>query len=97
VDIEMVEDEPSGTTEYIYTVRFGGKIVDIETFLSYLADGGVEVEEVDKILTIEQTSDEAEFTDSTPTTSLATPPYKVGPGPGLSGPIAVVNKSSVHS
>lgn len=97
VDIEMVEDEPSGTTEYIYTVRFGGKVVDIETFLAHIADDGGEVEEADLILTVEQVTDAANFEDSTPTTSIDTPPYKVGPGPGLSGPIAVVNKSTVHS
>lgn len=90
VDIEMVENEPSGTTEYIYTVRFGGKLVDIETFLAHLAEDGDEVQEADKILTIFGASDQMELDDNTPTKTNYTPPFEWGPS---GNPQFVWNKS----
>jgi hypothetical protein len=83
VRVELRETSAS-TTEYIYTIRFGGKVVGIQEFLETLAaqqGAGEETADATEILTIEHVVETLEFDDSaTPIThSIDTPPYEYGP------------------
>lgn len=89
VTITMYEGE-SGATEYEYLVRFGGKIVDVETFIMTLAKQGTDVSNADEIKTIFGASDTIELEDSTPTMTKFTPPFQWGPS---GSPQWVWNKS----
>lgn len=77
VNISMVED--GDTTEYVYTVRFGGKMVGVQEFLESLASEGEEVDNVDEIKTIKQATDELEMDDGTPSQSITTGNFEYGP------------------
>lgn len=90
VDIEMVEDEENTTTEYFYTVRFGGRLVGVQEFLESLASEGEEVQDSNLILTIEQVVDPVEMDDGTPTMTKYTGNFEYGPG---GDPQAVWNQS----
>jgi len=79
VNTSLVEDEDASTTEYLYTVRFGGRIVDIETFLESLIPEGDDITNTDEIKTIFGTSDQFEFEDGSFTTLNQTPPFEYGP------------------
>lgn len=80
VNIEMVE--AGDDTEYIYTVRFGGKLVGVQEFLESLASeaAGAEVGNVEEILTIEHTTDSVEIEEVSVTEELFTPPFQYGAG-----------------
>ena len=88
VNIQLVED--GTTTEYIYTVRFGGKLVGVSEFLEGLASTGIEVTDVEEIKTIQTATDSLEMADSTPTETLFTPPFQYGAG---GSPQGIWNKS----
>lgn len=79
VNISMIEDEPSGATEYHYVVRFGGKLAGVQEFLESLASEEGEVTEADIILTIESLSDSFVVTDGSLSRTLYTPPFEYGP------------------
>jgi len=76
VQIQVLD---GSTPEYLYTIRFGGKIVGIQEFLESLASQQTEgeVSNEDEILTIENVSDVLDMSDSdvAPTTLIETPPY----------------------
>jgi len=79
--IEVID---GSSTEYIYTIKFGGKIVGIQQFLETLAARESDVSTSDnpeEIITIEAVTDSMEFDDAgTPiTTSIQTPPFEYGP------------------
>lgn len=76
VNIEIAEDGTN--TEYIYTVRFGGKLIGVQEFLESLVPDGGEVSNQDRILTIEQLTDSEEMDDDAPTHVIFTPPFKYG-------------------
>lgn len=83
------------TSEYKYTIRFGGKIVSMQEFLSTLAAKQIDGEQVasdTEIITIEHLSDAMAFSDSDTPISMnkSTPPFKWGAG---SSPQAVWNLS----
>jgi hypothetical protein len=77
VNIDIAEDGTN--TEYIYTVRFGGKLVGVQEFLESLVPDGGEVSNQDRILTIEQLTDVEEMEDEAPVHTIFTPPFKYGP------------------
>lgn len=79
VSISLTEDEGSSTTEYIYSVRFGGKLVGVREFLESLASDTAEVQDADEILTLEHTSDTYEIEEIAPVDTIFTPPFKYGP------------------
>lgn len=77
VQTEVIEN--GTTTEYKYTVKFGGKIVGIQEFLENLAgEAAGDTNNVDEIKTIEQVTDSVECADSV-SHSIITPPFKYGP------------------
>lgn len=78
VNIELVEN--GTTTEYIYTVRFGGKLVGVREFLESLAAEEGDVTEADVIYTIESITDLQVVVDSNLTHVISTPPFEYGPG-----------------
>ena len=75
VNIEL--NETATTVEYIYTVRFGGKLAGVQEFLESLASEASEVAEATEIKTIELISDSVTMDDTTTPISMttATPPY----------------------
>lgn len=79
VNTEMVENEPSGATEYIYQVRFGGKLAGVQEFLESLATDVVETNDTTAIKVLRQSIDQMELEDTGLTHSITTPPYKYGP------------------
>jgi len=79
VNINLNEDENTGVNEYIYTVRFGGKLVGVREFLESLASEGGEVSDSTKILTLEKADDTVEMEDDV-TRTIYTPPFKWGSG-----------------
>jgi hypothetical protein len=79
VTITMVEDA-TGDTEYLYNVRFGGKMVGVQEFLESLAAEEGDVTDAELILTIESTSDSFITDDDPPTNALYTPPFEYGGG-----------------
>jgi hypothetical protein len=79
VNINLLETS-STTTEYEYTVRFGGKLVGVREFLESLASETSEVQDATEILTLEHASDALEIEDTTPTRTNITPPFKWGSG-----------------
>lgn len=87
VGITLTEDGTN--TEYIYSIRFGGKVVGIQELLETLASQQSTTEDTPadtEIVTIEHVTDVLEFDDSTtPTTLLETPPYQYGPTGPLVG------------
>lgn len=71
------------TSEYEYTIKFGGKIVSIQEFLSTIASKQIDGDQSassEEIITIEHTSDSMEFSDSDVAISMSktTPPFKWG-------------------
>ncbi len=78
VGIEVLDGSSS---EYIYTIKFGGKIVGIQEFLEMLAaqqsDGTSIDDNPEEILTIEGVSDALEMSDTDTPASMSkdTPPY----------------------
>lgn len=76
VGIKVLDGSAS---EYIYTIRFGGKIVGIQEFLESLAAQQVDGPTTDsttEILTIEQVTDTVEFDDGgAATDTIESPPY----------------------
>lgn len=81
VQIEVIDGSSS---EYKYTIRFGGKIVGVQEFLENLASqqvDGSETANPSEILTIEQVTDSLEMSDTdTPiSTTNQTPPFEYGP------------------
>lgn len=80
VQIEVVE---GSDTEYLYTLKFGGKIVGVQEFLETLAaqqSGGEEVADATEIITIEHVSDELVFEDDGATMAVESGVYEYGPG-----------------
>ena len=76
VNIEPME---GSTTEYKYTIKFGGKIVGVQEFLETLAaqqEAGNETDIADEIITIEHVADTLLFEDGGATPLIETPPYK---------------------
>lgn len=73
-------NEDGTTIEYIYKVRFGGKMVGVQEFLESLASEAAEVEDTDEILTIEQLANAITVGHNTATAATATPPYQWGAG-----------------
>lgn len=76
VRVDVIEGD---VTEYRYTIKFGGKPVGLKEFLEDLAakqGQGTEVADASEILIIQQISDTMEASDTTPTISKDTPPYK---------------------
>src|SRR5204863_211015 len=80
----------STTTEYVYDVRFGGKMVGVREFLESLASEVEEVQDATQILTIEQLTEAVELDDDAPTKTNTTPPFQYGPA---GSPQGVWNKS----
>ncbi len=81
VHIELMEDENIPTTEYFYTVFFGGKVIGIQEFLESLAKRREEqVSLEDEIQTIQHVSDSLVMSDAAPTQAIFTPPFEWGPG-----------------
>lgn len=81
VQIKVID---GSTSEYIYTIRFGGKIVGVQEFLETLAKQqaeGVEAATQEEIITIEQVTETLELQDdATPVAALIqTPPFEYGP------------------
>ena len=77
----QIELEEGSSTEYIYTIKFGGKIVGVQEFLETLAAQQTEGENVNdaaEIITIEHVTDSMVFDDTAPSTNIDTPPYKYG-------------------
>lgn len=89
VTITLKEGE-AGAIEYEYIVRFGGKVVDVETFLLTLQRSGADISNANEIKTIFGATDTVEFEDATPTIAKFTPPFQWGPG---GSPQWVWNKS----
>jgi hypothetical protein len=79
VNIRLKETS-SSSTEYEYTVRFGGKLVGVREFLESLASETSEVTDATEILTLEHASDAFEVDDQAPTKQNYTPPFKWGSG-----------------
>lgn len=92
VNIELVEDEGTGTTEYKYTVRFGGKLVGVQEFLESLASEEGDISDSDVVITIESVSDGFDLDDAGAAAShtLYTPPFEYG---AAGSPQAVWNMS----
>lgn len=83
VRIDVLDDGTN--TEYLYTIKFGGKIISVKEFLEALAskeETGEETSDAGEILTIESVTDQMEFSDSDVALSytLVTPPYKYKTG-----------------
>ena len=78
-EVNVTMEENSGTTEYIYRVRFGGKLTGVREFLESLASETAEVQNVTEILTLEKLSDAFELEDQAPTHEIFTPPFQYGP------------------
>ena len=76
VTISVIE---GSATEYMYTVKFGGKIATVQGLLDTLASEQSNADTVstdEEILTIEALSDSMEFEDEAPVETIETPPYK---------------------
>ena len=70
------------TTEYQYTIKFGGKPVGLKEFLEDLAakqGKGTEVADATEILIIKSVKDTMEAAEIAPTIIIETPPYIWGP------------------
>ena len=78
-EVNVTLEENSGATEYIYQVRFGGKLTGVREFLESLASETSEVQDVTQILTLKQIADAAAVVDDTPTHANFTPPFQYGP------------------
>lgn len=91
-EVQITVLETTSATEYEYSVRFGGKIVDVEKFIESLAADAEEVQDVEEIKTIFSASDTVETSDNAPTRTLYTPPFEVGPS---GSPQAVVGLSEM--
>lgn len=88
VNIEI--NESASQTEYIYTVRFGGRLAGVQEFLESLASAADETIDATEIKTIELLSDSEKFVDSNLSHATAAPPYKYG---NVGTPRGVWNKS----
>jgi len=76
------------STEYLYMIRFGGKIVGIQEFLENLASQqaeGVDASTQAEIVTIEHVTDTLQFQDAVvpASASIQTPPFKYTSGSPL--------------
>lgn len=78
VNIEMNEDVANDRIEYIYTVRFGGRLAGVQEFLESLASAAEETADAAEIKTIELLNDIAETADSNLSHTNYTPPFKYG-------------------
>lgn len=80
-EVNIRLSENASETEYLYEVRFGGKLVGVQEFLENLAadSGADDTTGPDGILTLESAADEFEAEDSVPTHSNTIPPYEYGP------------------
>lgn len=80
VNTELNEDSATSTDQYIYTVRFGGKLIGVQEFLESLSAqvAGINVNVEADIKTIEFLSDRFVAVDSGLSMVKATPPYKYG-------------------
>ncbi len=76
VNTEMVQD--SSTVEYLYTIRFGGRLAGVMEFLESLASNADEVSDATEIKTIELLTDVEELEDSGLSHAIFTPPFKYG-------------------
>lgn len=77
VNIEVNEDSGLGV-EYIYTIRFGGRLAGVQEFLESLASAVDETADATEIKTIELLTDIAEAADGSLTHITQTPPFKYG-------------------
>jgi hypothetical protein len=80
VNISLTEDAGTGSTEYGYEVRFGGRLAGVQEFLESLASDEGEVSDTDVIYTIEGFSDLCVTLDNAPTKTNYTPPFKYTSG-----------------
>lgn len=88
VNISLIENLT--TTEYQYTVRFGGKLSGVQEFLESLVTEGGEVSNTDNIVTIYQQSESEAIDDSLALSHTnVTPPYHWTSG----APVGKWNKS----
>jgi hypothetical protein len=78
VNIEMIEDSETDRIEYIYTVRFGGRLTGVQEFLEGLASESDEVADATEIKTIELLTDSAQTADLNLSHANFTPPFKYG-------------------
>lgn len=88
INTEMYEAD--GTVEYVYTIRFGGRLAGVQEFLESLASTSEEVADATEIKTIELLSDSETFSDSNLSSVNQTPPFKYG---NVGTPRGVWNKS----
>ena len=73
-------NEDGQTIEFVYDVRFGGKLAGVREFLESLAsDGGGEESEPEEILTIEHINEIMTIEDEAPIHALFSPPFEYGP------------------
>lgn len=80
---EINEDSATSTTEYTYTVRFGGKLVGVQEFLESLSSEISSATETDTgtdIKTIEFLTESMVAVDSNLSHITETPPFQYGPG-----------------
>jgi hypothetical protein len=77
--VEM--NETASTVEYVYTVRFGGRLAGVREFLESLASTSVETTDPSKIITIESVQDLVVMEEhaSSPSKINQTPPFDYGP------------------
>lgn len=73
VNIEI--NEAGATTEYIYTVRFGGRLAGVQEFLESLASAADEVTDSTEIKNIELLTDQVFHQDSGLSHTTSTPPF----------------------
>lgn len=80
VNTTLVQDSAAGTAEYLYTVRFGGRLAGVQEFLESLAAQSDEATEATDIKTLNSTADVLVVKeDAAPTKVNQTPPFKYGP------------------